>query len=349
MNSILLFGGSSDERMVSVASAQNLVKTFSFREIFFIDPSGVISPVEKAELLGHERPFEIQFKASQKKFAASLTEFVEVLAKSQSVKENVVFLGLHGTEGEDGTLQQLLETFKIPFTGSGAKASALCFDKTKTKHALKASGLRLAEQIVIPKNDKSAGELLSNFYKNFGALVVKPIASGSSFGLQIVKRSEDLRSAAEMIAASPYSNFMAEAFVEGRELTVGVLQNEDGTTLNVLPPSEVVLAKDSSFDYQGKYLGRGTTEITPADLNEIEKAQAQKMALSAHKILGCFGYSRTDMILTKDGPVFLETNTLPGLSGASFIPQQLHAANLSLNSFVENQLKLAQKRYLLDR
>ena len=115
--------------------------------------------------------------------------------------------------------------------------------------------------------------------------------------------------------------------------------------LKALPASEIVLNEGHSFDYNGKYLGSGTTELTPAPLTEIEMKRAQQVAIQAHKALGCYGYSRTDMILSGQDVYFLETNTLPGLSKPSFVPQQLQAAGMSVEQFISRQLILAAKRY----
>jgi D-alanine-D-alanine ligase len=115
--------------------------------------------------------------------------------------------------------------------------------------------------------------------------------------------------------------------------------------LTVLPPSEVILDRDAHFDYQGKYLGVGNREVTPAEVTVYEASAAQALSLLAHSALGCFGYTRTDMILTQKGLYYLETNTLPGMTKASFIPQQLRAAGISLESFVRGQVALARLRY----
>jgi D-alanine-D-alanine ligase len=111
-----------------------------------------------------------------------------------------------------------------------------------------------------------------------------------------------------------------------------------------LPVSEVKLEEDAAFDYAGKYLGKGTTEVTPAVLTQAEWEAAQTLAVLAHRAVGCYGYTRTDMILTASGPVFLEINTLPGLTKASFIPQQLAASGRDLTMFLNTQLELARRR-----
>lgn len=336
--SVLLFGGNSDERLVSVASSQNLSKQYTFEQLWYFHRDGSISLATLEEIQRHEKPFVSEFTPQAPAFAQSLQAALpKLIGKS-------VFLGFHGTEGEDGQIQALLETNGIPFTGSGSKSSALCFDKLIAKDVVARAGVKTAHHLLVEAS-KNPAEVLTAFYKKHGRIVVKPVASGSSFGLFIVTSDEIFRQALNGIESLPYGKFLAEAFVEGRELTVGVWDQPDGACMP-LPPSEVILNAGSSFDYEGKYLGKGSTEVTPAQLEPAQKAQAQELAIKAHRALGCYGYSRTDLILTNEGPVFLETNTLPGMTRASFVPQQLDAAGLKLKDFIQSQLDLATKRLL---
>ena len=135
---------------------------------------------------------------------------------------------------------------------------------------------------------------------------------------------------------------MVEPFIHGRELTVGVVEEKNG--LRPLPCTEVRLESGRTFDFAGKYLGKGTQEITPAEIPESWAEAVKAMALVAHNTLGCFGYSRTDMIYGDEGAMFIEINTLPGLTQASFIPQQLAADGQSMDDFVRIQICLAQSR-----
>lgn len=339
-SSILLFGGRSDERLVSVASAQNLSGQFDFGELWYMDPQGRVATVSRQELADHQRPFEVQFHSSHEPFCESVSMALPRL------KGKVVFLGLHGTEGEDGTLQDIFESARIPFTGSGSRASRDCFDKLRAKRVVGTRGVRVAPELVLRKGQAHAmAKELEDFLTKHGRVVIKPIASGSSFGLQFLSSAAEIPKALNVIESSAYADYLIEAFIQGRELTVGVYEGRAG--VRALPPSEVVVSAGHSFDYQGKYLGRGTTEITPADLAPRERDEAQRLAVEAHRALGCAGYTRTDMILTGtgDGPVFLETNTLPGMSKASFIPQQLRAAGLTIGDFLREQLELASRRY----
>ena len=333
--------------MVSVASSQNLSAQYQFAELWYFHRNGSVSRATPEEIQQHQRPFETEFTPKAPPFAKSLE------AALPELKNKAVFLGFHGTEGEDGQMQALLEKNKIPFTGSGSKSSALCFDKLIAKDVVAKAGVAVAEHLVVEASKNPAKELAS-FYKKHGRIVVKPVASGSSFGLFIVTSEEILQKAIAGIQSLPYGKFLAEAFVEGRELTVGVWDQpaqpnqpaQSGSDVLALPPSEVILNQGSSFDYEGKYLGKGSTEVTPAHQEPSQKTAAHELAVKAHKALGCYGYSRTDMILTNEGPIFLETNTLPGMTRASFVPQQLEAAGLKLKDFIQSQLGLAARRGL---
>jgi D-alanine-D-alanine ligase len=336
-NAILFFGGNSEERLVSVASAQNISKQFKFEKLWFNHMNGAVTEVSMEELAAHQRPFEIEFKPKGQPLAGSIPD---ALSK---VNGAAIFLGLHGSEGEDGTLQRLLEEKRVAFTGSGSKASANCFNKLDAKTIVKKAGVATASHAMFDRGSVDwMKKILSDFMGQHGAIAVKPVTSGSSFGLHMIEKAEQLTEACVAISQSPHKNYMVETMLRGRELTVGVVDGEKG--LFALPASEVVMNPDHSFDYAGKYLGKGSTEITPADLNAGDLKAAQELALTAHKALGCYGYTRTDMILTAKGPVFLETNTLPGLSGRSFIPQQLQAAGIATEDFVERQLRLARAR-----
>lgn len=336
--SILLFGGGSDERLVSVASAQNLASQFAFEELWFVLPDGHISKIEKTELLQHKNPFKAPLEPSNKPFVDSIQNALPLLAGK------TVFMGFHGTQGEDGFIQSLFEPKKIAFTGSGSESSRRCFDKTAAKQILQKYDIPVATQLVVNvEMDRDFEATLTDFLSLNLKIVIKPVANGSSIGLHIVNSVDSLKSAVTDMKKSLHPLYMAEKFIKGRELTIGV--TERNGQLIALPPSEVLVVEGSSFDYDGKYLGTNTKEITPADLKPDEVVKAQDLALLAHRKLQCFGYSRTDAILSPEGLFFIETNTLPGVTKASFIPQQLAVANISMTDFIQEQLNLADSRY----
>jgi D-alanine-D-alanine ligase len=184
-------------------------------------------------------------------------------------------------------------------------------------------------------------ETLRDLLALHGRLVAKPVADGSSVGLFHIRKADDVPGAAQAIAAGK-ERYLVEQFVDGTELTIGVVDMGDGA--RALCASEVRLAPGRSFDFEGKYLGKGTVEITPAEVTDDVSRASMDLALSAHRALGCEGYSRTDVIVGVHGPVFLETNTLPGLTKASFLPQQLAVAKISMRTFLEQQSVLARAR-----
>ncbi len=337
---VLLFGGGSSERLVSVASAQNISAQLPDAHPWFIAKDGVVYDVTAADLAAHQRAFENELVPSGAPAFPSLGAALDMRGKGQ-----VFLLALHGGAGENGTIQKELEARGLAFTASGSAASALAFDKAQAKAMAGSRGARLAEaQIIEPHTDPAKLEaVLTTLLGQQPRWVLKPVADGSSFGLIHLTSVGQVRDAAAQLVRLQL-RYLAEAFVTGRELTVGVVDEADGPM--ALPVSEVRLAKDASFDYAGKYLGKGTEEITPAQLTDYERNAAQTLAILAHQAVGCYGYSRTDMILSVDGqgPVFLEINTLPGLTRASFIPQQLAAAGRGFRPFLERQVLLARQR-----
>ena len=176
--------------------------------------------------------------------------------------------------------------------------------------------------------------------ERYEKIVLKPVAGGSSRGLFFVDRTTDLRPITESIHALnvPY---IVEQFIAGRELTVGIVDGENGPF--ALPVIEIETDPGFAFDYEGKYLGKGTREICPAKISDAIRDEAQAMALAAHTALGCEGYSRTDVIAGDDGVYFLELNTLPGLTTSSLVPQELREAGIDFRDFLERQVALARE------
>jgi D-alanine-D-alanine ligase len=335
---VIVFGGHSSERLVSVASAQNVSCCLPDARLWFVSTTDAVHVVSPQELAAHTRPFEVAFEPKRPPLFPSF----EAALDAPEARDSCFVLALHGGRGEDGTVQRSFERRGLPFTGSGSVASALAFDKSKTKALAAAAGARVADaQLLEPSSGEKLAEQLVALLGRHPRWVLKPLADGSSHGLIHLRSSEEVPSAAALIAGLriPY---LAEVYVEGRELTVGVVDEADGP--HALPVSEIRLVPEASFDYAGKYLGRGTQEITPAHLSAAESAAASRLALLTHTAVGCEGYSRTDMIFTSDGPVLLEINTLPGLTKASFIPQQVEAAGKSLRAFLDRQIELAVSR-----
>lgn len=346
---IVLLGGASSERRVSVASARNVVGAIEGAVPWFVAPEGAVHAIDVDELAAHARPFEEDFVPRRAAFAASWQA-----ALAHVAAEDVIFLAFHGGEGENGVIQAELEARGLAFTGSGSKASAAAFDKARAKAIVSAAGVQVAPASVVGATRDAAGtattrerghdtvrEALAALLAAHGRVVVKPVADGSSTGLHHLASTSQLDEVATAVSASGVS-YLVEPFVVGTELTIGVIDTDEGPI--ALCASEVRLDPGRAFDFQGKYLGKGTQEITPAEVApEIARA-AQRVAVAAHRALGCEGYTRTDVIAGAHGITFLETNTLPGLTSASFIPQQLAHAGRPMREFVADQLARARAR-----
>jgi D-alanine-D-alanine ligase len=336
---IVVFGGASGERRVSVASAQHIVEVLDGPEAWFVAPDGRVYLAPRDALARHERPFETDFVPS----GPARFETLPAALDSARARGAVFVLGFHGGAGEDGTTQAEFERRGIAFTGSGSRASALAFDKAAAKRVAREHGVATAEAVLLPAGDpRAAREALEGLFARHGRAVAKPVADGSSVGLFHVREARDVESVLAAVRDKPDVPYLAEAFVEGRELTIGVA--DFGRGARPLPASEVRIAPGRAFDYEGKYLGKGTLEITPAEVSEDVARAAQALGLAMHTALGCEGYSRTDVIVGERGPVFLETNTLPGLTRASFLPQQLAAEGTTVRDFLAAQVALAKAR-----
>ncbi len=246
-------------------------------------------------------------------------------------KVEVAFIVLHGKPGEDGTIQGLLETLEIPYTGSGVLASALCLNKIAAKRVLESVGLPVPKYRC-PSDRDDLSQFSSSVAQEFGLpLVVKPIEEGSSIGVKIVHEGEDPGKAIRE-TYEEYGEVYAEEFIKGMTATVGILGT--GQKTRALPVLELV-PKREFYDYKAKYT-KGLTEfIIPARLPEAAYQKAQDIALKAHNALGCWGFSRVDMVIGEDGtPWVLEVNSIPGLMELSDLPAEAQAAGMTYDQVI---------------
>ncbi|MDA0712905.1 MAG: ATP-grasp domain-containing protein [bacterium] len=337
-NVIILFGGESRERLVSTATAQNIATALPNASCWFWDTDDKVYQIKHETLIAHENPFVKSFTPANEAKWSTLKSAL----KDDEAKESVFILAMHGGKSEDGTVQKWFEDEKIVYTGSDSHSCAITFDKTKAKKIITPLRIRTPDSIVVNgSNLEKANQELETFLQKHSKLAFKPVADGSSFGFLLINNSRDIKKALEQLAESPNTSFLAENFISGTELTIGVI--EDNGSLIALPCTEIRAKKDRIFDYNGKYLGDGVTETTPAEVPEAMAQMAQRVALSAHETFNCRGYSRTDTIVDEHGPVFLETNTLPGLSKASLVPQQLAINGISMRTFLNEQISIALK------
>ncbi|MBU0943552.1 MAG: D-alanine--D-alanine ligase [Proteobacteria bacterium] len=250
---------------------------------------------------------------------------------------DVAFILLHGSYGEDGRVQGYLDLLDIPYQGSGVLGSALAMDKNMAKTLYRVHGLPVAEwEMARPEDGQDPDRLLEILTL---PLVVKPVREGSSLGMTIAHDREQLGEGIRL-AYEYDSEVMVEQFLAGREITVAVLGNSD---LTPLPLVEIIPgAEYEFFDYTAKYKEGATREICPAEVDAEITARAQALAVEAHKALCLRGYSRTDMILTPDGSLYLlETNTIPGMTPTSLFPQAAAAAGIDFTRLISRLLELA--------
>ncbi|TDI82672.1 MAG: D-alanine--D-alanine ligase [Betaproteobacteria bacterium] len=243
---------------------------------------------------------------------------------------NVVYIALHGRYGEDGTVQGALELMGLPYTGSGVLASALAIDKWRTKLLWKAVG------IISPHYEMLNAE--SDFdvvVRKLGLpMIVKPSREGSTIGLHKVMSAEDLPSVYRAVAKHD-PMVLAEKFIEGMELTVAILGDIPLPLVRIETTNEI-------YDYKAKYFSNDTRYFCPSGLSAEQEHTIQVQALQAHKVLGCEGWGRVDLILDKSGkPYFLETNTSPGMTDHSLVPMAAKTAGISFEDLVIRILELA--------
>lgn len=240
------------------------------------------------------------------------------------IKKNnidIAFIALHGRFGEDGTVQRILEEAGIPYTGSGVEASRLALDKIAAKEVFIKAGIPVPRYIALKKGRFAIDDVCA-----FGfPMVVKPQLEGSSIGLSVVKGSGSLEAAIDK--AFEYGDeIIAEEYIDGRELTVGVL---DERPLAVIE----IVTKNKVYDYNAKYDDPETRYIVPAPIEAESFKKAQELGARAHTALGCRSFSRTDMMMDKDGNIYvLEVNTIPGMTERSLLPKAAQADGVSFNS-----------------
>jgi D-alanine-D-alanine ligase len=327
MRTTILFGGTNKERLVSAASAQALCEALPEADLWFWAADDSVRETDAKTLSGHARPFEQEFIPGGRRVGGSIEEALDQAARDG----RVLVLGLHGGRAENGELQAACEWRGIPYTGSDSASSHLAFDKVSAKRFVTIAGVKTTAGIALENLDTALAE--------YGRLIAKPTHDGSSYGLIFVSATQDLVAVRE---AAKSETYLIEPFVSGVEATCAVLEQSDGAVF-ALPPVEIVPG-EGNFDYTAKYLLKSTQEICPGRFSPDVTAAIKQAALRAHKALSCAGYSRTDFIVSDRGPVYLETNTLPGLTRASLYPKALKAQGIAFADFLHDQIALAERR-----
>ena len=304
----VLMGGWSAEREVSLTSGRGVAKAL--------------------EALGHR--------------VVAIDMGRDVAAKLALAAPDAVFNALHGTPGEDGSIQGLLDIMGLPYTHSGLTTSVIAIDKELTKQQLVPHGIRMPEGKVVASESLYAGDPLPRPY------VLKPVNEGSSVGVAIVTDASNYGNPISRDAEGPWKHFdhlLAEPFIAGKELTVAVLDEADGS--RALAVTELKI--DSGFyDYEHKYTDGVTTHVCPAEIPDEITAAAKQMAKDAHRLLGCRGCSRSDFRWDDsrgvDGLYLLEVNTQPGMTPLSLVPEQARHVGMSYEALVQRLIDEALDR-----
>lgn len=303
MTIALISGGVSSEREVSLKSG---------RQVF--------------EALDREKYTVLQYDPK--------TDLQKLMADAPTIDAALIIL--HGPFGEDGTVQGMLDLLGIPYQGAGVLGSALAMNKLAAKRLYENAGLRVPPYVCVDR--KGALDVDACIDRLGLPLVIKPVSGGSSIGMSIVKSREELEPAVEKAFLYDRS-VMVESFIQGLEITVGVIGND---RLEALPPIEILPGEGYEFfDYEAKYTAGATQEICPARIDAALTEKVQDCAGTAHRALFLRGYSRTDFIL-KDGEFHvLETNTIPGMTPTSLLPRAAEAAGISFSLLLDRLITLS--------
>jgi len=300
MHVILIAGGWSDEREVSLSGAKKIHQAL--------------------EELGHNVTF---FDPAD--------DFKNLLSVARQA--DFAFINLHGTPGEDGLVQAVLDRAECPYQGAGAAASYLALNKAASKEVFEDQGVKTPDwQLITPIQGRNTPLELPL------PVFVKPNKGGSSLGMSLVKTAEDLPAALEKVFAMCQSA-LVEEFIPGVELTCGVL-GEEALPLVMITPKE----ESEFFDYENKYADDGAEEVCPAPVDDSVVEYVQSQMQTAHKALGLTGYSRGDFIMTESGDIhLLEVNTLPGMTPTSLLPRAAAATGLTFNDLIARLIELGLK------
>lgn len=342
MNIILITGGPSAEREVSIASSKSILKALrdSGHNVKVVDPVNGVEDVSEEEI----------FKSTVRKESPSPEKLNEIRKNSdrkilQCINSDIfdntdlVFLGVHGKFGEDGKIQTLLELRGVKYSGSDVFSSALAMDKDISKIVFESIGVKTPSWIALQKRDaEDYFELNRIILDEIGyPCVIKPNDEGSTVGLSIIQPDvEDIQLQKAVELAFQYSDkVLVEQHIKGRELTATIIGNETYPIIEIRP-------KDGFYDYEHKYTKGMTEYFCPADIPQEIENSVRKNALNAHIALGCEVYSRVDFILDDKNELYcLEVNTLPGMTETSLVPKSAAAKGMSFRELIEKLIELS--------
>ncbi|MFH1292121.1 MAG: D-alanine--D-alanine ligase [bacterium] len=330
----VLMGGPSAEREISLVTGKAICDNLN-KEKYEVLP---IEMSKQGQLfLDGQYYFQLNGSSSNKtrSYTKELIKLDHVLNKVNSQIDKI-FIAMHGTYGEDGCVQGMLETLGIKYTGSGVLASALAMNKAKTAEIYRQNGLLVPDHIDFKKQnwEQNRGELVEEIKKQLGfPVVIKPVDQGSSVGTFLVKQEQKLEDT--IISSFLTSDWiMAQQYIEGQEGTCGILER-DGKPF-ATPTTHIIANKGDFYDLASKYDDGGSTHICPADFSKEINKRIQEIALKAHKILDCKGMSRTDVFVAKDERIYvIETNTIPGMTPTSLLPESASQMGIGFSDMLD--------------
>jgi D-alanine-D-alanine ligase len=340
---LLLAGGDSSERDVSLASSRGIAKALreAGHRVLVADPAQPrVTPTEYDEAIFDGVAIGVEPPKSGAHVGEARASFVRMLAARSDWDFDVVFNGLHGGVGENGALQAVLDYLGIPYTGSGAAASALAMDKQRAKIIAAAAGVPVPPGIHVEKSALAAGTLEQQVRETFGVpAVVKPNAQGSSVGLSMVHSFEELDAAARK-AFELDSSILIERYIEGREITQAIVEGAPDLPLLEIKP------KSGVYDYHHKYQSGSSEYLVPAPVDEKIAREVLVSSKRAFHALGLAVYARMDLRLDPQGRHYLlEANTLPGMTAMSLVPKAAGAVGISYTELCDRIVRESLARF----
>ncbi len=328
----VLMGGWSHEHGISIKSGKVVFDNLDDSK--YSRRAVIITPEKKVKLL----PPEIKPDDKSLQKAEELT-FLSAFDDLKKWNVDAAVLALHGKGGEDGIIQGFLETLGIPYTHSGVLSSAISMHKVITRQIYESNGVKIPSGIVLQEND-DIEKLIFDADLTF-PLIVKPPQLGSSFGIEIVGNIEELKNSLSDLWNID-KQILVEKYIAGKEFTCVIINKKFGEKAEAMPVTEIVPVNSKFFDFEAKYTAGATEEITPARIDDTLAKEIQSISIKCHEILMCEGLSRTDFILSDDGELFvLETNTIPGMTETSFVPQVARAVGMSFGDLLDLMINYA--------
>ncbi|GMU96144.1 D-alanine--D-alanine ligase [Ignavibacterium album] len=324
---ILLVGGTSTERYISKLSSKSIYAALKSlgHDVILLDPA-----------YGDNQPDEPEKFFDEKDFAEiSNSNYIKCFNRKEFDSADLVFIGLHGKWGEDGTVQAILDLKGVKYTGSKTLSSAVTMDKILSKILFDKFDIPTPKWFSFNNSEMTSEDVAIKIENELGyPAIIKPNDQGSTVGLSICRNKNDVKQALSL--AKDYSEkILVEEFIPGRELTVGVLGDEALPVLEIKPKHEI-------YDYECKYTSGMSEYIVPADIPDSVAGELQKVSLAAFKSLECEGYARIDFRLSPENKFYLlEINTLPGMTSLSLVPKMAKAVGMSFEQLIERIIQLS--------